>query len=318
MTGSWETHNVSASTRIDGNFYSTKWDWREDMPDSETHTFTKSRKVAEDNFAAVGQFFGRCVYVTRRGHYYAVTRTESSQGRYLRVACAIPFSDRSAYYMIKQYGASVSSVLENGANDMINGPISHQYELYNFLWHWAGGCGAPTGGGRCIAKKVAEIESFSCDTTIAPPDAMYYAVCPEFPSTTQPLTVRASWGDAVIGSASWPQLSLPSNYTRVVKPAQAEVGFELWFVNDSGHGETQIKKGFVRGSNDPLDLDFSPWWFRASPDENGSMPWMGSVYSCLGANVANFSDDMSGNTKNLGGPENMRGSERTCYTGVIE
>jgi hypothetical protein len=153
---------------------------------------------------------------------------------------------------------------------------------------------------------------------------MFYMVCPEAVYAGTKITIAASWGNSVIGSAAWPHIDVPSPWSTNIRTHEPKHSFETYFINDSGHGPMLVRKQTVSGKDqdghdvDIYSLNLSQWWWRASPDDNGSVCHIFVTHSCLGSNIMNYQEDIEGNVKHLGGPAYMEGSQFTCYTGVID
>lgn len=314
IAGSWTSGTYAGDSYVSGNFYSTRWDWRETITPEETKTKYTIEKVGSYNYASADYFFSTCITVTSHTVFHVTYESRSARGRYLGVAVAFPQNDRTAVYMVKMWGASGVSESEGGSNETYISPQVHRYGIYNFVFHWHGGC-----GGECIAKKIGEYETASC-LSGPPPDVMYYAVCPRggYAWQNQQITVVASWGNGIIGSAAWPDLKAPSSWSKTKRVEAPEVECELHMINDSGHGDVIVKKQKVV-DGDGYDLNLSGWWWKFSPDpESGATPSLFSVNSCLGSNVMNYMDDLDGDLKHKGGPDDMFAGFNQCYTGVIE
>lgn len=324
--GSWEQYTEAGEAALYGNFYSSRYDWREEISEQTSRTSYSARKVGTYNIAAATDFFSRCIVVSNVTVFHVDYESNTTEGRGLQISVALPLNDRNAYYIAKHESATRTSKTKGAYNEAFGGPKVHYYELYNFVFHWVGGCGQPKGNGECIAKKVGEDIVPSC-LSGPEPDDMYYAVCPGGGFTYQiaQLTVVASWGNGVIGSARWPDLTVPSEWSQTTYSNTAVQEYEIKLVTDSDSGDITTKTKRVTGTDpdtgQPVDfysLDMSSWWWIASPQEDGSVAYIADTHSCLGSNVLNYMDDIHGNPKSLGGPLNMHGSTSTCYTGVIE
>lgn len=318
FTGLWQTINLGGATRVCGNFYSARWDWREEITSDSTVTTFDGRKIGVMGRAAVPWFFSTCVYVSSRTYFAIKYKSEIAAGRNRGVAAAIPFHSRDAYYMVKSdYVASKSYAYGMNVEDTA-GPQVQLWRIYNFVFHWRDSCAGNIDAGSigCVAKKFGEWMYDSCVSDTIPAE-IQYAVCPSsgYRADLENLTVYAPlWNNGTLGSAEFGDVNFPSPWAQTT-PGTSESSCEIRLITNSGLGEIIAKKESVK--NDETSL--SGWWFRFSPyPDDGSMPWMGVSESCLGQAIVNYHTDMEGNeTKHIGGPSNMWSSVYACYTGVI-
>ena len=328
FTGVWEIYTPAGEPIMYGNFYSSRWDFREEIPQKETKSTYSGRKGQVFGHASVPDFFSRCVNVWASVAFIITSKNKTVSGRSVGSSVAIPMNDRNCYYMAKWETISGTTSSEGMHTESTGGAQVQDWHLYNFVFHWFGGCGGGninSGSIKCIAKKTNDVQVDSCVTDQIPGE-IYYAVCPEaFYANTKLTVVAPLWDNAVLGSASWPESTLPTPYNNDIEADVAEASYEIRMINDSGLGEITTEKEKKRGKNEEdtpvglFDLKISSWWWTASPSEGGAMPWMGVTQSCLGSTVVNYHTDLDGHeTKSRGSPATMHGSTLSCYTGVIK
>lgn len=330
FTGNWTTTTYGGAPRIAGNFYTSRWDWREEITPNDITTTYTGRKIGVQGQAKVEFFFTICVDVMSYTHFTIKYTTTAKQNIGRGVSVAIPFHARDCYYMARHDFVSNSTTSKGQYNESTPGPQRQAWKLFNFVWHWYGLCGGNEnlnpGGLRCIAKKYGDWQVESCVGDQIP-NEIYYAVCPEGYIRGVPITVNAPyWNNGILGSAVFPPLPLPSAWSESVEAGVGKQEYEIRLISDTGLGEIITESGKVSGKDpvtgDPVDfysLDMSSWWWRFSPDpDDGSMPWMGATYSCLGNPIINFHSDMDAMTvKSQGVPSNMHAGPLSCYVGVI-
>ena len=321
FNGIWTVTTYGGSPSIHGNFYSSRWDWREEITPDIAVTTYDGRKIGTLGYAATEYFFSSCIWVSSTTWFAIKIKTQTAAGRSRGVAVAVPFHDRDCYYMVKTDGVSGRGYSTGITTEGTPGPQIQLWKLYNFVWHWrdAGLCIGNINAGSigCVAKKFGDWEYPSCvDDKI--PAEIQYAVCPPsgYRQDLENLTVYAPlWNNAVIGSAYFGNVTKPTSYSTSTPP-RSESACEIRLITNSGLGEIIAKKESVVA---PDETTLSNWWFRFSPDpDDGSMPWMGVSESCLGEAIVNYHTDMDANqTGHVGGPSTMYGGAYSCYTGVI-
>lgn len=323
FTGSWRSTVYGGEPFMAGNFYSNRWDFRQEIvPDDATTTY-KGRLIGVQAFAQAMALFSRCIVVQAYSIFNITSEGTSNRGRNKRLSVAIPFNNRDCYYMATN--TSISGVTKSVGSSVERaiGPEVQIWSLYNSIFHWFG---CPQGtGDRCIAKFDTSYSIESCVSNRIP--GFYYAVCPEIWSADRTITVAGSWGDGVLGAAYYPPVREPSAYNEITLSDEPVQACEIRMVADAGYGDIVTKSERVSGSDpagaggkvDFYSLSMSDWWFRFSPDpESGAMPWMGVSQSCLGNPVINYHTDMDGYVvANKGAPQDMYADVRSCYTGVI-
>jgi hypothetical protein len=322
FTGGWTSTTYGGEPFIAGNFYSARWDWREEIvPEVRTTAFS-GVKLGVQGVAAAQDFFSQCITVGSETSFNVSSRSSGYSGRSTGIAAAIPFHARDCYYMVRHDSKFNTPETAGSGIQSATGPHSQLWRLYNFVFHWVGRCGGEAnidaGTIGPIAKKFGEYLSESCVADQIP--AFYYAVTPMYPSHTEPTVVMAPWGNGILGSAKWPNIKMPSTYLEVLGSPSITHASEIWMVTGNS-GPIRTKKDSVTAPNAEIyDLDLSIWWFKFSPDpDSGAMPWMGVTESCLGNTIVNYHTDMDGYVvEYYGGPSSMHAGVMTCYTGVIE
>lgn len=321
FTGVWTATTYGGSPSINGNFYSTRWDWREEITPDTSLTTYNGRKIGVRGSASTYYFFSSCITVNSSTWFAVKSKTETAAGRSLGVAVAIPFHSRDCYYMAKLDNVSDKSYSTGVNTENTPGPQVQLWKLYNFVFHWRDGalCTGNIDAGNigCVAKKFGEWMYPSCVSDPIPAE-IQYAVCPAsgYRQDLENLTVYAPlWNNAVIGSASFGATIAPSP-SSTSTPGKRESACEIRLITNSGLGEIIAKKEKVVA---PDETTFSSWWFKFSPwPDDNSMPWMGVSESCLGAAIVNYDTDMDAyQTGHAGGPSTMYGGANSCYTGVI-
>jgi hypothetical protein len=321
FTGSWTSSvTFSSGQRVCGNFYSARWDWRKELSYEESFTKYTGKKLSVQGEAKVNEFFGMCITVSTVVKFWITSTTTATSAKSLDVSVAIPFSDRTAYYMAKIESNNGTSVTESGYTEQTTGPHYELWEIYNSLWHRVAGCGKPYNGTiNCIAKKVYEWDVDSCVSEDVA-DQFFYTLCPAVVYPNTKLTQTATWGQGILGSVVWPNIQNPRSYSTLVKPAISVTSYEIRMVNDSGLGEFVCESATVNNASMWYDTNMDGWWWRSSPDEqSGATPYMGVMSSVLGQPIVNYHTDMDqATTAHAGEPDNMHASTYACYTGVIE
>lgn len=321
FTGIWELITYGGTPTINGNFYSKRWDWREEItPDTSVSTFD-GRKSGVMGYATVEVFFSSCIWVSSSTWFTVKSKVQTAAGRSRGVAVAVPFHDRDCYYMVKTDDTFSKGYSTGLHTESTQGPQTQLWKLYNFVWHWRDGglCTGNIDAGSigCVAKKFGDWMNPSCvDDGI--PAEIQYAVCPPtgYRQDLENLTVYAPlWGNYTIGSAYFGNVTKPSAWTETNQPPRRESACEIRLITNSGLGEIIAKKESVVAPN---ELTLDSWWFRFSPwPDDNSMPWMGVSESCLGSPIVNYHKDMDASqTGHAGGPDNLWASVYACYTGV--
>lgn len=324
LTGGWEIIEKDPNSYAYGNFYSSRWDWREVISPKESITKYNSKSVGGTTHIAADHFFAMCISATAVGYFFVTSKHKSVEGRSINVSVALPINDRCGAYMTHHESIRSVDEYEGGGTESVWGSTSDHYVLYNFVFHWVGRCGFSVAGAKCIAKYVTTTTNNSCYE--ATPGSFFYMVCPEavFAGTT--ITVAASWGTSILGSVNYPSITPPSSWSSTKRLKEPSQSFMTWFVNDSDHGAFKVRSETVTGKDpatekdvDIFSLNLSSWWWRASPDpDSGVVCHIFSNHSCLGSNILNYQDDIEGNVLHKGGPSYMEGSQFVCYTGVID
>ena len=332
FTGSWETYTPVGAPVLYGNFYSTRFDYREEIPTgSETRTTYTGSKGPTQGWASVIEFFASCITVVSFTNFIIRSKSSTMTWRHIKDSVAIPMQNRNAYYFAKYQFISDTSASESLGIETAHGPQVQLWQLYNFVYHWRNGCG-PVGKGdqgtiTCIAKKRDDFTVDSCISDVIP-GTIYYSVCPGAVYHGTVITVTAPlWDNGILGNIKFPKdVGLPTEHSKSLPGKGTEVSYEICMVVDD-FGTVITEKGLESGKRpdgsgtrnvDFNDLKMSNWWFEPSPSPSGAVPWMGNTPSCLGAQVVNYHPDLDGaETKHLGTPT-MFASPYACFTGVTE
>lgn len=318
FTGIWQYITYGGDPSIHGNFYSSRWDYRQEITPDTSVTTLDGRKIGVMGHAATDYFFSICVWVGSSTWFAIKSKSETWSGRSRGVSVAVPFHNRDCYYMLKTDSTTSKGYNTGLSTESTPGPQTQLWKLYNFVFHWAHNCSGNINAGSlgCVAKKFGDWTGPSCVSDMIPAE-IEYAVCPSsgYRSDLENLTVYAPlWNNAVIGSAAFGTVTTPSPYG-TSNPGRREDACEIRLITNSGLGEIIAKKESVVA---PEETTLSGWWFRFSPyPDDGSMPWMGVSESCLGDAIVNYHTDMDGDqTGHMGGPTTLWSSVYACYTGV--
>lgn len=333
FTGVWSYTTYGGTPYLSGNFYSNRWDFREEIvPDTVVTTYNGTPIGVRGAFGT-SEFFGTCFYASSSTHFGVEWETNGTTGRSLAIAVAIPAHTREAYYMTKIDTTTSSSESNGFFTESTAGPQRQFWQMYNWAYHWNGnGCPVVTslpgyadaGSVDCVAKKFADWEEESCVSDPIPAE-IEYSVCPKLGGQNSQITVYAPlWNHQIVGQTitfgDYVDVSVWSNISIADQPKHS------WQVNlmTDTVGGIIAKEGTQTGGN--ITDVLSHWWTAISPSEGGlSAAYIAVTSSSLGRNVTNYLDDMQHTTwqvKHEGSPPEMHGTEDalayTAYTGVIE
>jgi len=308
-TGKWEDISTSAGVKkVNGEFYSTQWDLREEMATGNSVVTTFTAEVAakwpgyrqQHIFSTIFYAFTSvAVYVEGAQKRYPIN---ASRG----ISVALPMGDRNAYYYVSQFRqppadrVSYFAFIENYTAGRVD-----EWQIYHKYQAWVGAPSCPPS--EWIDK--------------APLDCMAHKRCTALDEEAcfQDYLHEGFWGNACPGGERfdfppWEAPELPSGYEYHTDDDEGEIISSILFINDTTLGPivASFKQDtYVEGAS------ISAFWWQSSPGEMGVCT-IKATNSCLGEDVTNLMDDMDGLLKHAGGPEYMWGMWNSCYTGVIE
>lgn len=326
--GQWMSYSEGVPSQLQGHFYSTAWDSRDEFPAQWTKSVGQGAKVGTTAYASTDYFFSSCITEITNVHFSVKTRTESYNGAGLANAVCIPFYVRNSYAVCTNKYKLDNRIREDEGKDQITSGHFRRWHIYNFIWHWRDGAFCPPedpNEGGCVAALSSENAGSNCGYT-DDHGGFWYMNCPaNFNVSTEPATIAAVWGDAAIGSAGWGgPINLPTGNVFASEPEDIHECESFLFVDGKVGEKIELFKeklsGPVPGEDrnyDQYDLPTGTWWWRNSPDLMGGMPKMCASQSCLGERVLNYHTDIDGfETKTIGWEE-MESNVFAAYTGVI-
>lgn len=334
--GRWEEYTPAGDPFLHGNFYSNSWDPREQMVPNETRTTFDGRKAVV--FQRAAQPFWPCFSVWEYTYIrFAIDTFSAIQlGRGKRSAVAIPAGVRDCYAVAEETFADQVLTSEGmQVETLILGP-QRIWRGYHFIMHWFPcqptgpdgendfGTGAPPGWDPCVFWKTHDYSPASNCGYTDDVGGFFYSVCPlysgsisEQGGSSKPIHIG---GTGFLGSTSWGDSDTLTPWSESsISEKQVQWRSYLFCSGQVGRriilkaGEDSVPN--EEQTNSALD----DWWWRASPDVNGSVPFMGASQSCLGSLITNYHTDIDGLvTKHIGGPDNMHAGVLTAYVGVVQ
>lgn len=305
--GSWTSGiHYPGGLQLQGNFYSNRWDFRREQRTGASSIKTSwcNRIASWPRWKQDHPFSTGLTAWTEVAFYVDSVTKMSEAAPQLGISVALPMHDRSACYFGVLETIHNTYDYYSGGPEIVSARRADHWELFDFIFAWVGSipCAPEDQEGgplSCWARR-------RCTTTNE-------AACDDSYETAG-FWATACGGNGIKGP-EWNRPDLPSGYGYYVDTDPGQANCDIYFVNNTSLGETITKherEKFETGTT------MSSWWWKAAPDENGAVPTIQAVNSCLGDEVTNMMDDFDGGTKHLGGPEYMYGSWNACYTGVIE
>ncbi len=139
IVGSWERTDSSAAT-IQGAFYTTDFDAREEVPGARTVTQIVGRDKGYDSkpqFSFDAPFW-KPGTMWRDRYFSQETVITKSEGIELSAGACIPFLCRNAVFYGQRRTVDSEVVTKTGSLESIQDPYSYRYWTYDQVMHWAG------------------------------------------------------------------------------------------------------------------------------------------------------------------------------------
>lgn len=279
--GSFERTETTGSTSLVGNFYTTDFDDRGELPEAQTVTKTVGTDLGYDTkpwfefdfpFSSVGTLW-------RNRYFQHKTIRSSTEGHEKSVAVCVPFFARNAVLHAVRESTTGARVTNSRAIYSITDPNSYRFYTWDFVFAWKGGS---------TKGNVASVT----DVSPSPKDGdpvwvMGYnhnpAACSDF----------ADQGDWMGG--------LPQDYTWLIHPDK-----NAWAI--SGGGGAPTTKSYSTSTTEPkkvsghlqastlrqtgeVNKDPARGYFESSPSEIGVMFYVDAIKNVAGdAEYANASE----------------------------
>lgn len=183
--GSWEIGSVSEGSKTYGYFYTSSYDFREDVSfGSRSNTEYTGTIHGNYDFMSFCAFFAMDSVIVKRWVGSHTTASESHSGRVFDVSVICASNNRSMFFVCKEEtkrdivrGTSFSGLQHIGNSGAYRVGI-----VYNFVFHWTGVCrtpmAPPSGSPACVHVSSEPIigDPDACHG-IDPPIEPRYVVC---------------------------------------------------------------------------------------------------------------------------------------------
>ena len=326
FTGRWSYTTSGGTPYLAGNFYSNRWDFREEITPDVSGTIYDGTPIGVRGWFSTTIFFGTCLYAGSNSYFGVNWSTNATTGRSLTVSVVIPAYTREAYYMTKIDTTNEVSAGNGFFTESTPGPQRQFWQIFNYAFHWNNTACPDTWEGAidagdpgCWAKKYGDWMIDSCVSDLIPGE-IEYAVCPRSSTPGVPLTVYAPLWGAIVGSVSFGDTVDVEPWTNDPVASPPLFSWQVNLMTDTVGGII-AKQGTQLGGS--IDDVLSYWWTTSSPQVL-TFAFLATTSSSLGSKVINYLDDMqhaSAQVKHEGSPSEMHGTESalayTAYTGVI-
>ncbi|WP_395146961.1 hypothetical protein ACF3N0_08700 [Moraxella atlantae] len=136
--GDWESHTLTGQVGIQGYFYTTDIDEREEVAPSEILTTIQGEDKGYDKrpqfyFVAFGSMNG---IMFRQRYYTHLTKTNVITGKNNTLAICIPLYCRNAVLCAKRLTMDRLEYRESLSLEAVTDPNYYRYWTYDFLWAW--------------------------------------------------------------------------------------------------------------------------------------------------------------------------------------
>jgi hypothetical protein len=314
IEGSWEEITRSGNSRIMGSFYSTEFDFRA-LREFGSYQYVKvnGKHAGTYDYQAFSQYFGNCTSMRRHVLTEFTREGESYQDAVTGIYCTALFHERNLYCMLelttKTGNRTWTSV--NTENMGTTGYVRHGY-VYNFLFHWSGGC--PPG------KKLIGNADTNVLCELLPSDSPPAGLCSSLTRYGAPEFFRYDPrnGNIIYSSVySGSSIHNPGYYNTTT--AENSFKWKVHLGGDRPMGVPEvIEQEEISGENyDIYDTTLSHWWFISSPTLCNDGSWQGASQNHWGDMQLNIETQPSGFTTVHYGAEAMQTSVYSTYVGYV-
>lgn len=280
--GSWEKVETRGQTGLMGNLYSTDFDDRDTVSDTEVRTniVGVDRGFDHTPYFSFDAFFWKPGTLWRNRYFTHETTTEETASRRFSMAMCMPWFDRNAVLYAQRESHAGKRHGKSLRLYSIADPTSYRYWTYDFIWHWAGGVSGPQ------------------------------AAVPVYPKDSNPVwVVQENYNPGPCSDfadyGSW--IALPADYTWLIHPEAGVYHFA------GGGGPPKIKE-YGTSSQEPssskallqwqtLEQPITvhdqpdPWYWAPSPDDFGNVFYRDAIKV-----VAGYTEYASVSEKNVRRP----------------
>lgn len=172
IVGEWEKKVTTGATGLLGNFYTSSFDDRKEVPPTTTTTKIKGEDLGYGNIAYSSPGLLMAVGSVSRSRYYThLTEVENEEGKSLRSAVCVPMYNRDC--IAYAYTESVSGTFKSKSLQQFGMPDATSYQLwtYDSIYHWLG----QTGNGNKGADDAKDGSPVIVDTMVTGDDPTGFA-----------------------------------------------------------------------------------------------------------------------------------------------
>ena len=320
-TGSWQSGHETVQLGDRGTFYSTTLDPRvEGLRESGSIRNSTARELGRSDYAGVCAFFAMSLSLTRRV-YGTITWDQRSWsgGRHdTSVVCAR--NNRSAFFVgvrsieydvRKSHGFSGRQHWGNTGTTVVG-------SLYNFVFHWTGGCGRRchgSGDAQHYFTECSQSTSFSCFGPDRPSELNYYAAGGNY--HWNPLVVHSPVDNAIIQQAHYTSLPKAPKSWSESEPPRVEVNFKVY-----GMGlpemNGRVLRAWQESAESVWDADKSHWdWWQCSWWDCPAMFW-GVLRNYYGTPFVITSEEFGSERVEYGKPPRIDVGPDAILFGVVD
>ena len=141
IVGSWTKTRTFGDAHLEGNFYTSDFDARQQLAEVVETTRVVGRDLGYDSkpWFSSDYVFSMTGSLWRNRYFSTETETETTEGRSHTVAACVPFHNRNALIYATKSGQSGSSYNKGSEINSIRDPNMYRFWSYHDLFYWWGG-----------------------------------------------------------------------------------------------------------------------------------------------------------------------------------